>query len=300
MKIKIKENILNIIALAILIFSVAFTSIEYMKWQKGNMQLSIEFYEQYCTLENPTISSDICQNIKLQSTNKFSFFYMLQSLINGSSKTFYSPLLAILLVVISTSYCATRYLRNRSITNEITRIGYKNSLKRFFKKSYASALIIPILYIVMFLICIIYTGHFAPNESELPNLLWSTSTVSNPIFFIVIYLLNIACLSIFYVNCVLCIVRKNHNFVIATIISVLFLIAVELSLEAIKGQILAKIFNIQIGVTMSVINFHSISDEYGILASLTFSVFIMTISFVGVYFLYRNKEKLIIDCEKNS
>lgn len=123
----------------------------------------------------------------------------------------------------------------------------------------------------------------------------------NPVLFIIVYLLKMLFISIIYVNITLVVCRKNHRFIPATIISYLLFLVIDIFLEVfVNIVIFSMIFKSNFGIVFNIISPFSLFDYYGLFYSFLIPFILMLISCFAVYLCYKNKEKLIIECEKNA
>ena len=105
-----------------------------------------------------------------------------------------------------------------------------------------------------------------------------------------------------YVNIGLCVARKHHNYFIAIALTLLSIIGIELFLEV---GVSVLIFNIilnnhtNVGILFNIINMVAFNDQYGFGTCMIVPSILMIISSIVVFKFYKNKEDLIIDCEKN-
>jgi hypothetical protein len=206
-----------------------------------------------------------------------------------------------LFVIIPSLFYPCKYLKNKAIINEATRNDYKKLLSNVVKKSYKSLWILPCIILIAIIISFCYTKTFDSSYSILnSSTVWHESTMSNPVIFILAYLLNIIIHSFLYINIGLCIVRKYHNYFVAVILSFLVYIGIEAFLEiAISGILFNSILKSEFGIVFNIMNMLTFNDTYGIISTIAIPLILMIASFVVVYKLYNNKEKLIIDYEKN-
>ena len=104
-----------------------------------------------------------------------------------------------------------------------------------------------------------------------------------------------------YVSVGLCITRKYHNYFVSLILSYLSVLGIELFLEIFVGAfIMSYVFHDGYSVLISIMNPLSFTDSNGMLGMMICPSIFLGLSAILLYFLYRDKEKLIIDCEKNN
>ena len=99
------------------------------------------------------------------------------------------------------------------------------------------------------------------------------------------------------------VVRKQHNYFLAVIESFLVIIGIELFMEEVVYQLFFNLLlkDYDTGLLFNIINpiTFRVGECGGVARLLIFSFLCFLISAIGVMFIYHNKEKLVIDCEKN-
>ena len=203
--------------------------------------------------------------------------------------------------MIPTIWYVTRYLISKMVINELTRESYHKILKKLALYAYKSSLILPLIIVVGSILIILYTKDFNFDYAILNSSTgWSQDVMSRPILFLVLYILNVLFHCVIYINIALIVIRKNHNFFIAAFLSFLTYIGIELFQEVFMENILLYIvFKSNIGVVFNILNIFSFNDSYGLLIIIFSSFIMMLISFLIVCLAYKNKEKIVIDCERN-
>lgn len=296
---RIKNYYPHLLVFVILLTFAIASVCSYIRWEHNNLEKLGILYKENCTENVLPEAEENCNFIRSQVGHKYSFFAMQLEIFSA----YYMPdgIVVLLLLILPAGYYITKYLKNRIIVSENNRLQYKDAIKKVFKNAYAVAFIMPLVMGVLFLISVLYTKSFAVLDFEWGSVMWSESTVSNPLVFIVSYLFNYLLISIVYVNCVLIVARKCHNYILTTVLSFLTILGVELFLEVVvNGIICFHLLHTGVGTIFSILNPMAFNDSYGILPLLIFSLIMCLTSFILVYFSYKNKEKLVIDCEKNS
>ncbi len=295
---KIKKYFLHILFLVLLIILSIYSITSYIEWNENRMTKNQEYYDKYCTVlteENTTI----CTSLEEQITKKSSFFPMFTSVMNEYNIP--NGVIMVLFIIIPSAYFITDHLKNRIILSENNRQSYKKSMLNVFKKSYLSILIIPFFLILIFIACYLYTGTFELRNHEIYSIMWSQNTISSPIIFMFLYIINYILICTIYVNCTLAISRKHNNYFLAVILSFLVILGIELFFEiVISGLICSTLFNSDVGMIFNILNPKAFNDTYGLIPLLTFSLIMCILSFIPVMMLYKDKEKLVIDIEKNN
>ncbi len=180
----------------------------------------------------------------------------------------------------------------------LIRLNYPTYLKKTLLTAYKSAFILPIIMIFLFGISYFLAGHF--DYTAAINLGYSTFKIDNlshPFIFMFSFILNKFFFSLFYINLGLLFMYKNRNILVAILESYLFFIAIEIINEVLISSLLFyKILHISIGYNLYILDCYS---DAGIntLVYLGISFLYAFISFVVLYFVYKNKEKTIIQSE---
>ena len=213
----------------------------------------------------------------------------------------YLNFIAFLVVIIPSLYCVSNYLYNRVITNCLTRQSYKSFIKDFIRKAYKYYFILPVIMGVLILICLFYS-EIDPAYSLSNNYsIWQSNLIFKPVLFVFLYLINITIYSLSYVNISLIVLRKQQNIIKAIILSVLVFVGIEVFLEiVVNGLIFGLVFKSEVGNIFNIMNLLIFNINYGASKLLTFTISFFLLTFILVLILYKNKEKLIIDCEKNN
>ena len=122
----------------------------------------------------------------------------------------------------------------------------------------------------------------------------------SPIFYIFTVLYRVLVAGMIYTNFSLIVARKNHNFYIANILSYLLFIGTEVVFEGLGDYIFYEFFHIDsMVIYINMLNIFNLNLGNGIIALYLPLTIILIVTSIIVYLKYRNKEKLIIDCEKN-
>lgn len=256
-----------------------------------------ESYNKHC-LEITEEKRNACEEWKNEIENGGnSGFLLYQETI--ADKYFPKGIMEVLLILIPSCYFITKYHRERIINYENNRRSYFHNLLKVFKKSYILALIPSIILLFVFLFYYNYTGGFNIMAHEINSIGWIY--ITKPWLFILVYLINLTLTNLIYINISILVSRKYHNYFISVILSFLVTIGLQLFLEiVVNGIICGIIFHSEFGIIFNIINAIPFNDSYGLCWPLVFSLSMNLIIIFIIYLVYKNKEKLIIDCEKNS
>ena len=179
--------------------------------------------------------------------------------------------------------------------NFLTRESYKTFKKKLFRKAYAPLFIFPLLLSYVFIVCFL-------NSTSFENVtgMWQGFTTQNVFLFVIAYIFNILFYMSTYIHIFLTVARKKHNPIIAILISFLIVIAIELFLEIVVNNLFfINIFNSGFGLQFNIINAFTFNDQYGMFTTLLFGLFWCLLSGIIMHVSYHDKEKFIIDCEKD-
>lgn len=300
----LKKNYLVIVLFLICSFLVFKSNYEI---NQMNKQFEYKFQERlnYCKKNINSLEGDYkksCENIiatKTLDTRKE--FYEKFDYILGFGVGYFNVLASLVLFIISLKE-VTKIFQNRIALLMLKRENYFKFLKKIFFHTYKYIWFWPAVIIVVILVSLEHT-YYNPSVSY-QTAIWGIELMNNPIMFFTLYILNLLFISGLYINIGLIVVRYKHNYPIAVILSFLTVIAIELFFEiGINGIVLPKVFNnYDKGLIFNIINAFTfnVAEAKGVLNLLLFSGLCFFISFIILILCYKNKEKLIIDCEKNN
>jgi len=231
--------------------------------------------------------------------NEPSFFAYLSSLLGeGYVYTFITNavIMYIIISIISVWY-AIKFFKSNYVYMNLTRERFKDLKQMIFKKAYKPFIILPIIALIMIIYSLICSNF---NFSYSSMSAWKEIITNHYILFILFYLLNIIVTSGLFVNINIIVMRKQHNFIAAIIISFLVYIAIELFFEVVLTVLIfQKIFhNYNTLLLFNIFNYFPYSCDEDIPVYLPFLVNLLwyTISWIIIKIIYHNKEKFILDC----
>lgn len=301
MKKFIKNNMLAILIVGIfgvILVNGDYTSLqEYKKYAKDK-QRTIQECEEIIKISTDKMEIDECkENIK-KATPEYDFYTLLTDVLVWRVQFIYY--LAFLFVAIPTIPSICKTLKNKYIINSNTRESYSSFLKKLFKNAYRYIWILPLLAFILMIPLLMNTS-LNPEYSILNGTSgWSNGIIHHPALFVSTYLLYMVLCSIIFVNIVLIVAHKQHKIIPCIIFSYITYYAVEIFLElVISGLLFTKILKTDLGLLFNIMNIFSFHDGHGIPLLLLVTVLFVMISFGFVYLIYRNKENLVIQCEKN-
>lgn len=193
------------------------------------------------------------------------------------------PLIVILLGL--SIYHVNKIFKSKVVKNILVRQNYKSFLFKIFKEAYSFIWITPAVMLIIFLIGIYLFGYDV-TYSISGNGLWRDS-LKIPWLFIVIYLLNIIMYLSTFINIGLVVSRKCQNFITSLITSSLIIIIIQLFLEIVIRKM--SIWNLM--------NFFRFDDADGIIGLFMASMVWFISSWIILNYSYKNKEKMVLECE---
>ena len=113
-------------------------------------------------------------------------------------------------------------------------------------------------------------------------------------------MLSIYMFTIFFINIGLIVARKNHSIIVVLIESFLVFLAIDVVIEIVIGTIIG---NIIVGGRISrfnILNVLYVNYASNYLDMILFPLILLILSFIILKLKYNNKEKFIIDIEKNN
>ncbi len=294
MKKIIKKYYLLILIFVFLLSIFGVNSYKYLRNESHLEKMHNDNLER-CT--NEVVTEDMiefCEAVKKEPASQKNFYNMLY---DTHSAGYYSlGFFLFLFVIVQSNKIVCHFFKNNCLKNYLTRQSYKKTIKELFLDAYKPALLFPLITIIAYIVCYFTTGTFNYGN------MWEESTMSNPALFMVVYLLKITIMSFFYVNIGLIVCKKNHDFIISVIKSYLLFIGIDLFLEVIVGTlILHIIFRSEFGLLLNILSIFTLYDNFnnGLFYSVIIPLIFLIISTIILYRTYRNKENLIIECEKN-
>ena len=298
-----KKGLTNILIVFSIIFLCFIYIYNFNKFTSNQRKLEMmkENGIQFC-LENDYIGSEYenyCKEILMEEEHKIDFFTIFSDtfVLTFNQYTYFS----FFLITIPTLIFICRYFKNKIIINDLSRQSFKKIKNKLFKNAYKTIIILPTILLIAILSCYMYTKTFDATYSITNGTtIWNEYTLTHPYIFLILYFLNIIIHSLIYINIALCIARKQHNFFPALILSFLCFIGIESILEILFGGIICtSLLNVNYGILFNIMNLFSFNDIYGILSPLIIPIIVAIITFVVLYIMYKDKEQLIIDIEKN-
>lgn len=250
----------------------------------------------YNECQNGLLEEEICNNYSeplknRDSINTFGYITLVYESISVLQ------IVAPLLIIIASMWNFHKYLRHGFFINSLSRIGYKDSMKKLYKNALISAFILPVFLFIIFIVSCIISGNF-DYEYGISHYGFDAFGMENSkhwIIFMIVYLFNFILHGIFWINIGIYNSKYNKNVVIGIIISYIeyFLIFV----------IFEVVFCNTIFYGTKYMAYFSLSNiwaySYVTLIGMTLlSLSLAILSTFIVYLTYRNKEKVLVELEK--
>lgn len=298
MKQFIKNNLMSIILFLILLSIGLYSTFKYINWYNNYEKIVIRNIQE---CKNSNIEEQIinCEDIIELSNEKMQsdYFYMTNEIMRDYSKITYILFLFISLPIL---YEICKIFKNKQLLYELTRENYSKFKNKIIRNSYIKSMILPLSVLIIQIIILIYCNGFTTNVYFKDGIM--IDNIINPYLYFVTIIIRLIIISIIYTNIALIVARKKHDFYIATILSYLLFIGIEFILEFLIGVILFdNLFKMNsMELYINIINVFNLNLGKGYMLLYLPLIVVLIISSIILYFEYRNKEKLILDCEKNN
>lgn len=298
----LKKNFLVIATIVISFLVIGVLVAEEKKtveFTNNNIKSTVEKCEKILKASNgDTESIKMCQRIVKNKNMQVDFYTAYIDLL--VFRIHHLNVIAFLLLIIPSMYGICKKLKYKYIKNALTRQSYTNFMKELLKESYKYIWLLPLITLYMMLIVSTYTTFDLTYAMTSYSVSWPYTLLSKPFLFIVLYMANILFHSFFFINISLIVAKKINKYIPCVIVSFILYIAIELFLEVgVSMLIFNIIFKNDFGIIFNVMNLFMFNTVFGIAPVLIFSFSAMLLSFLALYFTYRDKEQLVINCEKN-
>lgn len=297
---KSSKYIVTIIFSIFMIITFIIGILKFNSWKENSIKDTIkevEVCKSYKNNYNSDLHKKYCENLISSNDENLNLAYFDVMTYVEDFIPLSSNFILIFFVVISSTYYISKYLKNNILSNDLMRQSYKKIKTKLLICSWLPALVIPIISIFKLIVFYVMTKNFDYSASVI---MWQESSLSNVGLFFISYILISLFDSLIYSNISLIVIRKKNNFILSSLLSYLVIIGVELFLEIVVNMLICtNIFHSEIGVVFNIINFGCFNDSYGIFIPLVVSIVIFFITLIIVCLIYKNKEKVIIDCEIN-
>ena len=296
MKRFLKNNILIIVIIvivSIIFLNGGYKSLqEYKEYVNADQQLVKE-----CEKEG-TNQKEWCEEAIKNKDVELDFYTVFADALTWQVQ--YIGYVAFLIVVIPTMIKVCKKLKYKQIINSNSRESYHSFLKKLLKTAYQYIWVLALLSLIM-MIPIMMNTSLNPEYAIIKSHgMWQSNIIYHPVLFVIAYLINITLYSMIFVHIALLVARKQQKTIPCIIISYVLYLAIEIFLETVvKVIIFQRIFHSEFGMIFNIINVFGMNDLYGVGTLLLVNLCMVLISFALVYLAYKNKEKFVIQCEKN-
>lgn len=296
MKRFLKNNILIIVIMvivSILLLNGGYKSLqEYKGYVNADQQLIKE-----CEKEG-TNQKEWCEEAIKNKDVELDFYTVFADALTWQVQYIYY--FAFLIVVIPTMIKVCKKLKYKQIINSNSRESYHSFLKKLLKTAYQYIWVLALLSLIMMIPIMMYTSLNPEYAIIKSHGMWQSNIIYHPVLFVISYLINVTLYSMIFVHIALLVARKQQKTIPCIIISYVLYLAIEIFLETVvKVIIFQRIFHSEFGMIFNIINVFGMNDLYGVGTLLLLNLCMVLISFALVYLAYKNKEKFVIQCEKN-
>lgn len=299
----IYQNSLSIIVIFISIFIVGLSFYQYFSMYYGYAPKYYE-YKRQCEHEK---NEESCKTAKLlgnpkEQLNKLDAITLSCEIVQHHAFE-YMQLLTPLFIIIITLNKAHGEINSGIFRYYLTRMKYKDYIKRFFKFSLKPAMLLPCLLLLIFFIsCLITRFNFKVDSEVLSIAVYDSWKYNNFILYIVILCVVHYFMGIFYGNMGLFFCKKNKSKLISIflgyiaffIIDIIFYVGIyALIINKFLGyHNLMKYFNL--------IGYLSFKGKTNFVIVIMISLLLAILSYFTLFIFYRNKERMILANEKEN
>ena len=296
MKTFLKNNIL--IILIIIVVSIIFITGGYKSLQeyKGYVNAEQQLIKE-CERE-ATNQKEWCEEVIKNKDVELDFYTVFADALTWQVQ--YIGYVAFLIVVIPTMIKVCKILKYKQIINSNSRESYHSFLKKLLKTAYQYIWVLALLSLIM-MIPIMMNTSLNPEYAIINSHgMWQSNIIYHPVLFVISYLINVTLYSMIFVHIALLVARKQQKTIPCIIISYILYLAIEIVLETVVRLIIIRgVFHSELGMIFNILNVFGMNDLYGVGPLLLINLCMVLVSFGLVYLAYKNKEKFVIQCEKN-
>ena len=296
MKRFLKNNILIIVIIVIVSIMLLNGGYKSLQEYKGYVNAEQQLIEE-CEREG-TNQKEWCEEAIKNKDVKLDFYTVFADALTWQVQYIYY--FAFLIVVIPTMIKVCKKLKYKQIINSNSRESYHSFLKKLLKTAYQYIWVLALLSLIM-MIPIMMNTSLNPEYAIINSHgMWQSNIIYHPVLFVISYLINVTLYSLIFIHIALLVARKQQKTIPCIIISYVLYLAIEIFLETVvKVIIFQRIFHSEFGMIFNIINVFGMNDLYGVGTLLLLNLCMVLISFALVYLAYKNKEKFVIQCEKN-
>lgn len=298
MKAFFRKNILAIFSFLVLIVWLTINVFQYI--DQHNVQ--VRMYNQYKEKYQELCQTDktFCNMKKPEYPDTMTVFYQIMFHESLYNLQVFAPIF----IFIPCIWSFHKKMKSGYYKNELTRMSYKKFIQNSFKEVFKNTWILLGFVIVLFMISYILSGNFDYEATKLAYGEYLSTFDWNYIeiwpIFMVVYLIVIWLHSVFYVNLALIFSKKNSNLFIVIILSYLSFMGIEFILTLI-GAFFARILDIHyVTEKLNLFNIWGYKQSFPLPFVILYALALVCITGIIVYFLYRNKEEVILVNEERT
>ena len=296
MKTFLKNNIL--IILIIIVVSIIFITGGYKSLQeyKGYVNAEQQLIKE--REREGTNQKEWCGEILKNKDVELDFYTVFADALTWQVQYIYY--FAFLIVVVPTMIKVCKILKYKQIINSNSRESYHSFLKKLLKTAYQYIWVLALLSLIM-MIPIMMNTSLNPEYAIINSHgMWQSNIIYHPVLFVISYLINVTLYSMIFIHIALLVARKQQKTIPCIIISYILYLAIEIVLETVVRLIIIRgVFHSELGMIFNILNVFGMNDLYGVGPLLLINLCMVLVSFGLVYLAYKDKEKLVIQCEKN-
>lgn len=211
-----------------------------------------------------------------------------------SSLSFYLVIFLPLLIVIFSLTQFNRVIKTGFILNEIQRIGYFHSIKKWYLKG----LFMSILMVFGYLIILFIVALLVPNNGIYSSGSHVLQWVDNQLVFYIILLFNNLLFVLLVYNISFAIMIRFKKILLGSIFTEIVFLVITFVLYFL-GIIFSEIFGIvTLANDLYIFNFVSLDSTTNIYVPTIICLTLIVCSFLVLYILFKNKEKVVYKIEE--
>ena len=299
-----KENKFYIISFLIMIIISSLLCYRYFKnhymYREVVLFKNDNFYQTYESCVNynvPLNDGENCNEVIITYNDDYDMFYHFGEIINNNSIFF--AFYSCLFIMLPAIYVFNKKTKKGNIKNQLTRSNYKDFLKKEYRNSLKAALILPCTMLFILLICGLCTSFKVMDPNKFQFISYYFYPLLNKQFVFVAFLIaTIFIQSIFFINIAYIINYYCKNLILTILGCYISFYIIELCLEAVSA-ITVNVFDVSSSLAW-VLTLTTVWDYYlidSLWLPLIVNLVYMIISYLIMKFVYRSKEKMVMNCE---
>ena len=292
MKLFLKKNKILCLLLLIIFLWIIVTCVMY-KIDFSDLQKASASNIERCKEE---ASSEFCSQFSVPDMpDTFSIFFQL---IVDYPLRIFAYFIYPIFIIISVVSLVYNEVKTGYVRNMLTRMTYKNYISKIYLNSLKSLIVLPFFLLVLFISSYILSGgnFIIPTEE---TAIVEQQYLNNFLQFSLIYIINIFFLNWFVINLAYIATLKSNHAISAIIGAYMGFWIIWIVLEAIIGFGIQKIFSIRyLTNSLSFASFWIYDHVISLPFMLIYALCLVALSGIVVYFVSRNKERVVLNAEK--